>query len=67
MFIIKFNNMVKNKWIWGAFAVLVAVAFAGSDILSGGYGSEKGRDGSPGLLAGKPLDPVLYQEAARSF
>ena len=67
MFIIKFNNMVKNKWIWGAFAVLVAVAFAGSDILGGGYGSDKGRDGSPGLLGGKPLDPALYQEAARSF
>ena len=67
MFIIKFNNMVKNKWIWGAFAVLVAVAFAGSDILSGGYGSDKGADGSHGMLDGKPLDVALYQEAARSF
>ncbi len=67
MFIIKFNNMVKNKWIWGAFAVLVAVAFAGSDILGGGYGSDRDRDGGPGRLDGKPVDLALYNEAARSF
>ena len=34
MFIIKFNNMVKNKWIWAAFAIIVAVAFGASDMLS---------------------------------
>ena len=67
MFIIKFNNMVKNKWIWGAFAVLVAVAFAGSDILGGGYGSDRDRDGGPGRLNGKPVDDALFNEAARSF
>ena len=44
MFIIKFNNMVKNKWIWAAFALIVAIAFGASDILdassrSGGRGS----------------------------
>ncbi len=32
MFIIKFNNMIRNKWIWGAFATIVAVAFVGSDM-----------------------------------
>ena len=34
MFIIKFNNMVRNKRLWGAFALLVAVAFGASDIWS---------------------------------
>ena len=36
MFIIKFNNMVKNKWIWAAFAIVVAVAFGASDMLGAG-------------------------------
>ncbi len=35
MFIIKFNKLIHNKWLWGAFAVVVAVAFAGTDILTG--------------------------------
>ncbi len=35
MFIIKFNRLIHNKWLWGAFAVVVALAFAGTDILTG--------------------------------
>lgn len=31
MFIIKFNNMIRNKWLWGAFAIIVAGAFILSD------------------------------------
>ena len=59
MFIIKFNNMVKNKWLWGAFAVVVAVAFGASDILSAG--PRRGGEGALGTLGGKPLDPALHQ------
>ena len=60
MFIIKFNNMVKNKWIWAAFAIVVAVAFGASDML--GAGSRAGaRESRLGSLGGKPLDPALHQ------
>ena len=59
MFIIKFNNMVKNKWIWAAFAIVVAVAFGASDMLSGAR--RGGGEGSLGTLGGKPLDPSLFQ------
>ena len=59
MFIIKFNNMVKNKWIWAAFAIVVAVAFGASDMLSGAR--RGGGEGSLGTLGGKPLDPALFQ------
>lgn len=34
MFIIKFNNMIRNKWIWGFFAVIVVLAFAAGDLFS---------------------------------
>ena len=60
MFIIKFNNMVKNKWIWAAFAIVVAVAFGASDMLGAGSRAREG-GGRLGSLGGKALDPGLYQ------
>ena len=57
MFIIKFNNMVKNKWIWAAFAIVVAVAFGASDIM-GLFGRNRTPEGSLGTLGGKPVDGV---------
>ena len=63
MFIIKFNNMVRNKWLWGAFALLVAVAFGASDIWSS---ASRGSDESVriGLLGGKPVDPARFDAIA---
>ena len=60
MFIIKFNNMVKNKWIWAAFAIIVAVAFGASDMIGAGSRSRSG-EGRLGSLGGKALDPALHQ------
>ncbi len=60
MFIIKFNNMVKNKWIWAAFAIVVAVAFGASDMIGAGSRSRAG-EGRLGSLGGKALDPALHQ------
>lgn len=59
MFIIKFNNMVKNKWVWAAFAIVVAVAFGASDIL---YSAKQGRGdrAAYGLLDGQPIDSIRY-------
>lgn len=64
MFIIKFNNMVRNKWLWGAFALLVAVAFGASDIWSSAS-RNSGERVSIGLLAGKNVDPVRYDTVVR--
>ena len=63
MFIIKFNNMVKNKWIWAAFAIIVAVAFGASDMLSANARGD-GRGSAYGSLGGKALDRNLYETAA---
>lgn len=51
MFIIKFNRMIHNKWLWGAFATVVVIAFAGSDLISARSGAEP-REGI-GLLDGE--------------
>lgn len=64
MFIIKFNNMVKNKWIWAAFAILVAVAFGASDMLATA-GRDSGSSDGYGQLNGKPVDADLYQAVER--
>lgn len=64
MFIIKFNNMVKNKVVWFAFAIVVAVAFGASDIIwsarrDGGDRSEYGS------LNGKSVDANKFQIVSR--
>ncbi len=63
MFIIKFNNMVKNKWLWTAFAILVCIAFGASDIVlpSRDNGEKKGI----GLLNGTPVDAELFANVER--
>ncbi|MBQ3811464.1 MAG: SurA N-terminal domain-containing protein [Kiritimatiellae bacterium] len=64
MFIIKFNNMVRNKWLWGAFALLVAVAFGASDIWSSAS-RNSGESERIGLLGGKGVDPVQFDVLVR--
>ena len=64
MFIIKFNNMVRNKWLWGAFALLVAVAFGASDIWSSASRGSAETE-RIGLLGGKSVDPVRFDSVVR--
>ncbi len=63
MFIIKFNNMIRNKWIWGAFATVVVVAFVGSDMMSGG--GEKQPQGA-GTLGGESVSREEYSLLRRA-
>lgn len=55
MFIIKFNKMIHNKWLWGAFASVVVVAFAGSDLISGRRQGGGGERGGVGTLNGERI------------
>ncbi len=64
MFIIKFNNMVRNKWLWGAFALLVAVAFGASDIWSSASRGAGERE-RIGLLNGKGVDAARFDAVVR--
>lgn len=63
MFIIKFNNMIRNKWIWGIFATIVAFAFAGSDLSCGSKGDKGSGVGS---LEGEPVSQAEYEIVRRS-
>lgn len=54
MFIIKFNKMIHNKLLWGIFATIVVVAFAGSDLISGRRGGGNVREGI-GVLDGEDI------------
>lgn len=58
MFIIKFNNMIRNKWIWGIFAVIVAGAFVFSDVSCSNNQTDGA--GSAGLLNGEPVSRDEY-------
>ena len=57
MFIIKFNNMIHNKWVWGIFATVVAVAFAASDISCG----QRNRGTGAGTLGGEQVSAEDYR------
>ncbi len=62
MFIIKFNKMIRNKWLWGAFAVIVAGAFILSDsMISSGAANDNGI----GKLDGEPVDPQEFNTVYR--
>ena len=63
MFIIKFNNMVKNKWLWTAFAILVCIAFGASDIIL--PSRDNGEKNGIGLLNGAPVDAELFATVER--
>lgn len=62
MFINKFNKLIRNKWIWGIFAVIVCFLFVASDLFRGNDGAA--RENSVGTLDGEPVSYEQYQEAA---
>ena len=34
MVILQFNKLIRNKWVWGAFAVVVSAAFCFDDLFT---------------------------------
>ena len=57
MVIHHFNRLIKNKWVWGVFAVAISVFFA-FDFL---FVSRDGGSGpSVGTLGGKELDAAYF-------
>ena len=56
MFINKFNKLIRNKWIWGIFAVVACALLGMSDFLRGGGGRSAN---AAGTIGGKP---VSYDE-----
>ena len=71
MVIHQFNKLIRNKWLWGAFAIAISAFFA-FDFLIADLGSDTRAEstGDAGTLAGKPVDGKLFSalvEEVRGF
>lgn len=56
MVILQFNKLIRNKWIWGAFAIAISAFFCLDDVLTPRRDSEdKSSKGEAGLLGGEAV------------
>ena len=65
MVIQKFNKLIRNRWLWGAFAIAISAFFA-FDFLIADLGGESRSEtaGDAGTLAGKAIDAKLFAALA---
>jgi hypothetical protein len=63
MVIHQFNKLIRNKWVWGVFAIIVSAAFCFEDLFSTREREETAR-GSAGTLAGEEVKASLFSEIA---
>ena len=61
MFINKFNQLIRNKWVWGIFAAIVCFLFVASDLFRGGSGAAAAQ--AYGTLAGEAVSYEKYDIA----
>ena len=61
MVIHQFNRLIRNKWVWGVFAIAISAFFA-FDFLFTGQGDERGS--VVGTLGGKDVSASRFQEIA---
>lgn len=65
MVIQKFNKIIRNKWIWGAFAVAISAFFAFDFLIMDINSPDEGRStGGYGTLAGEEVDGELFAAIA---
>ena len=71
MVIHQFNKLIRNKWLWGAFAVAISAFFAFDFLIADlNTDSRSTSMDDAGLLAGKAIDGKLFSalaEEARGF
>ena len=68
MVIHQFNKLIRNKWVWGAFAIAISAFFA-FDFLVADLGRESDvrSDSSAGKLAGEPVDAKTFVDIAEEI
>lgn len=66
MVIHQFNKLIRNKWVWGAFAVAVSAAFCFDDLFTSRQREERAA-GDAGLLAGESVDAKLFTAIANEI
>jgi len=64
MVIQQFNKLIRNKWIWGAFAVAISAFFAFDFLIAdlSDRSSGAGTSGDAGKLAGAAVDAKAFSE-----
>ncbi len=62
MVIHHFNRLIRNKWVWGVFAVAISIFFAFDFLFTGGGGSS---GPSVGTLGDKPMDVDYFSVLVR--
>lgn len=60
MVILQFNKLIRNKWVWGAFAVAISAFFCLDDVIVRGDRGDR-PTGSAGKLAGDDVDSKLFE------
>ena len=63
MVIHQFNKLIRNKWVWGVFAIIISAAFCFEDLFSTRE-REDSSGGSAGTLAGESVKASLFAEIA---
>lgn len=60
MVIHQFNKLIRNKWVWGAFAIVVSAAFCFDDLFTSRE-REARSGGDAGTLAGEPVKADVFR------
>ena len=66
MVIHQFNKLIRNRWVWGVFAVAISAFFAFDFLIPSGGGDPEGRN-SVGTLGGDPVTYAEFQAVANSI
>lgn len=62
MVILQFNKLIRNKWVWGVFAVIVSAAFCFDDLFTTRRNEERAI-GDAGLLGGEKVTVDAFADA----
>lgn len=63
MVILQFNKLIRNKWVWGAFAVVISAAFCFDDLFTTREREERS-GGTAGSLAGEAVKASEFATVA---
>ena len=66
MVIQQFNRLIRNKWFWGAFAVIVSAAFCFEGLFDTRQPNER-REIDAGSISGKPIDAEEFERVAATI
>ena len=67
MVIHQFNKLIRNKWVWGAFAIVVSAAFCFDDLFTSRDSDSRRVGGEAGTLAGEPVNADVFTSIAEDI